>query len=327
MSSVNDPTPSAAIQAASPHASSTATQALPPPEPTSIPLPPRPKRAPLTLEQLNAWTKPLDVMIAASVVVLAFLAASFAARNNELLLHLATGRALLDGSYKFGADPFSYTTAGVYWVNHSWLWDGITYLIYQYLGDSGGPALIVVKALMIALLAGFMLAVRRRGQSLWIPAFCTLVAVAALCQRLLLHPVVVSYLFLGITLYLLQKPAKTEDVSSGRRGSAPSKRRHLWLSPILFLFWVHLGQWIFLCPLTVALWWLGEVIQDQFAPVKEGPDQRPAGDNRSLGLVLIVGLLACLVNPHHIHAFALPPQLQESGASAILQNDYFFGSM
>jgi hypothetical protein len=324
MSSVNDPTPSEAIQAASPHATSTATQALPPPEPSSIPLPPRPKRAPLTLEQLNAWTKPLDVMIAASVVVLAFLAASFAARNNELLMHLAAGRALLDGTYKLGADPFSYTTSGVYWVNHSWLWDGITYLIYQYLG---GPALIVVKALMIALLAGFMLAVRRRGQSLWIPGFCALVAVAILCQRLLLHPVVVSYLFLGITLYLLQKPAQPAEAPSGRRGPAPGKRRHLWLLPILFLFWVNLDQWFFLGPLTVALWWLGEVIQDQLAPVKEGQDHRLAGDNRSLGLVLIVGLLACLVNPHHIHAFALPPQLSESGASVILQNDYFFGSM
>src|SRR5258708_889524 len=109
MSSANEPIPSDAIQAAAPQVSSTATQTMPPSEPSRIPLPPRPQRPPMTLEQLNAWTKPLDLVLAAAVLALAFLVASFAARNSEVLLHLATGRALLDGSYTIGVDPFSYT--------------------------------------------------------------------------------------------------------------------------------------------------------------------------------------------------------------------------
>jgi hypothetical protein len=264
----------------------------------------------MTVEQLRAWTWPLDWVIAASVIVLAFLIASFAARNSELLMHLAVGRALLDGSYKFGEDPFAYTSTGIRWVNHAWLWDVLAYLVFKFIG---GPALVVVKALMVGTLAGFMLAVRRPGQSLWIPAVCTLVAILAVGQRVALASTIVSYLFLGITIYLLQKPVQSEDKPAKRRESASPSNRRLWLLPVLFLFWVNLDQWFFLGPLTVALWWLG--------------DRRGVVDNRTYALVLLAGLLACLINPHHIYAFTLPSVLNESGAAAILQNDYFFRTM
>src|SRR5262249_39028932 len=118
MASANDPTPATGIQAAAPQVSSTATQAMPP----GIALPPQPKTTPITAEQLAVWTRPLDGLMAATVFVLAFLLASFAARNADLWLHLASGRAILNGTYKLGEDPFAYTTEGVQWVNHSWLY-------------------------------------------------------------------------------------------------------------------------------------------------------------------------------------------------------------
>src|SRR5215472_16629930 len=184
MASANDPTPSTGIQAASPQVSSTATQAMPPGEGPSIPLPPQPKRAAVTVEQVTRWTRPLDALLVVCVVALTFLLASFAARLGDLLLNLASGRALLDGSYKLGEDPFAYTTQGVRWVNHSWLYDASIYLLYKGLG---GQALVVLKALAMAILAGFMLAVRRSGQSLWIPAVCTGIAMLAVSQRVFLQ--------------------------------------------------------------------------------------------------------------------------------------------
>ncbi|HMF14155.1 MAG TPA: hypothetical protein VKE94_17690, partial [Gemmataceae bacterium] len=97
MASANDPTPSTGIQAAAPRESVTAVQAVPPHDPGAIPLPPQPKRAPVTAEQLAGWIRPLDFLLVASVLALTFLLASFAARNSDLLLNLATGRALLEG--------------------------------------------------------------------------------------------------------------------------------------------------------------------------------------------------------------------------------------
>src|SRR5262249_45367816 len=85
------------------------------------------------------------------VLVFAFLASSFSVRNSDYWFHLATGRSLARGEYQFGVDPFALTTAGVYWVNHSWLFDVSLYLVREATGDA---SLVVVKALLVALLAG-----------------------------------------------------------------------------------------------------------------------------------------------------------------------------
>jgi tetratricopeptide (TPR) repeat protein len=262
----------------------------------------------------------LDVTLAGIVVVLAFLIASFAARNSDLLMSMATGRALLDGTYKFGVDPFSYTTEGVFWVNDSWLYDVAVFLTYS---AASGTGLVVMKAILTTLLAVVLLAMRRSGQSLWIPAVCTALAILVVSQRLFVQSIVVSYLFLGLTLWLLQKPAAA-DTGSKRRAPSPASNRRLWLLPVLFLFWVNLDAWFLLGPLTVALYFAGELLQDALRPVTAGPDRRDVSDNRRLGLVLLAGIAACVINPHHIHAFQLPAQLTDVGAAGVLQHDRRF---
>src|SRR5262245_20319318 len=66
-----------------------------------------------------------DWLFGLIVCALAFLLASTPARNSDLWLHLASGRLLAQG--QFGQDPFSSTTTGVFWVNHSWLSDAALY--------------------------------------------------------------------------------------------------------------------------------------------------------------------------------------------------------
>src|SRR5262249_22479890 len=114
-----------------------------PVQPASPPSPPRPRTSP----PLARWP---DLVLAGLVVVFAFLAASFAARNGDVWLHLAAGRLLARGGYVFGVDPFAYTTAGVYWANHAWLFDLGLYGGYQLLGGAG---VVVLKALAVAGLA------------------------------------------------------------------------------------------------------------------------------------------------------------------------------
>ena len=43
-----------------------------------------------------------------------------------------------------------------------------------------------------------------------------------------------------------------------------------------------------------------------------------------LGLVLVVGLAACLLNPHHVHAFTLPPEFGVSPAADLIEHDAQF---
>src|SRR5207245_1959087 len=111
------------------------------------------------------------------VPLFALAAASFAVRNSDFWLHLATGRELAEGKYTFGVDPFSYTTEGVRWVNHAWLFDLLLYLVHQ---AGGGAALVVLKALGIMALAVLLLRFRAPDAPRWVPAGCALLAVLAM---------------------------------------------------------------------------------------------------------------------------------------------------
>src|SRR5262249_31827682 len=96
----------------------------------------------------------IDFFLALMVLTFGFLCASFVARNSDIWMHLASGRLLAQGNYRFGVDPFAYTTEGVYWTNHAWLFDLIAYGLYQTIG---GVGLVLVKAAVVAVLAAFLL--------------------------------------------------------------------------------------------------------------------------------------------------------------------------
>jgi hypothetical protein len=233
------------------------------------------------------------VVLTLLLLSLAFLAASFAVRNADLWFHLASGRLLAQGHYTFGDDPFLYTAEGVYWANHAWLFDLVLYKLY---GSVGGTGLIVLKAFLITALAGMLLCVRRPGSTAGLPILCTALAVVALSPHLLLQPVCVSYVFLGLTLWLLWRQQAAESKSP----------RGVWPLLALFAFWANLDEWFWLGPLTAGLFWLGDRLQ---------------GARRISGWVVPAGLAACLLNPHTFHVFALPPELSPVSWSAGLVQD------
>src|SRR5207248_8128567 len=133
-------------------------------------------------------------------------------------------RLLARGDYVFGADPFSYTTEGLYWANHAWLFDLLLYGAYQTVGGAG---LVVLKAVAVAVLAVVMLLLARprppREGSFWISAACVLLAVLAMSPRLLLQPACLSLLLLAVCLGLL------------RVGG-----RALYALPVVIALWVNL---------------------------------------------------------------------------------------
>jgi len=278
----------------------------------SIPLPPLPQAPAMSVEKFTGIRGGLDGVLVALVLAFAFLIASFPVTNPDFFRQLATGRLLAQGDYHFGVDPFTYTSEGEYCVNHSWLFALLVYALYQ-LPAIGGVAVVVAKALLVVALAEIMLRVGRRvGQSLWIPAACTALALLALSPRLYLQSVCLSFLFLALTLWLL--------TAAGRdRG-----QRLWWLIPPLFALWVNCDAWFFVGPLLVALYLLGELLQQWLSPA--GAERDDSGRRRLgvLAVVLVVGLAACLLNPHHFHAFTLPPELGLSPAADLVAHDAQF---
>jgi tetratricopeptide (TPR) repeat protein len=249
----------------------------------------------------------LDWALVGLVLVLAFLLASVPVTNSDLFRQLATGRLVSQGRYPFGANPFVFSLDGQYWVNHSWLFGLIVYLLYQL--PAGGVLLVVVKALAVTLVAELMLrCARRPGQSLWLPAVCTALALVALSPYLSLSPRVASFLGVALVMWLL---------AQGRQSP-----RAVWLIPLVCLLWVNLDGWFWLGPLLVALHLAGQLLERPAAPGANEANRRLLG-------VLGASLAACLVNPYFPSSwrvFELPPELSPGSYLSGLREEELFRS-
>jgi hypothetical protein len=263
----------------------------PPPAPPREACPAAEPAAPPPVGRRQALARALDALVVGTALLFAFFVASFAVRNSDFWMHLASGRLLAAGRYEwhFGEDPFAYTTSGTYWANHAWLFDRAVYGIYE---TFGGPALVVLKALLVTALAGLLLRIRRPGGDWGVSAACTALALLAMSPRLLLQPACVSCLLLGLTLWLLWRPF---GLQAGRlyHGSRDGVRLGALLA--LFVAWVNLDAWFLLGPLLVALFWVGERLG--------------GGPRRTPGWLVPAGLAVCLLSPHHLHAFTPPAEL------------------
>jgi tetratricopeptide (TPR) repeat protein len=276
----------------------------------AIPLPPAPANKSETLPvQAGAGSarpfQGVDFALVGVVLLFAFLAASFVETGSDLWRHLATGRALAAGDYHLGQDPFTYSAQD--WVNPSWLSDWLLYLLHGLLGGSG---LVLLKALLVTTLAWILLQLRRWSGSLGVPVVCTTLALLAMSPRLTLEPVVVSYLFLGLTLWLLWR--------SGSRASGKETftSQLKYFAPLLVLFalWANLDDWFLLGPALVTLVWLGERLQPLVATAPVDAGQPPP---RLPAWLVPASVAVCLVNPHHYRVFTPPlelsPVLETSG--------------
>ncbi len=299
-------------------------------------------------DRIAPLVRRLDAVLVVFVLAFAFLTASFAVANSDFFAHAAVGRLLAEGRYTFGVDPFTCTTNSVYWTNHSWLFSLIVHAVYDSSpghgsDDScvGGIILVVAKAILVMLLAWLMIAAGwRRGKSLWIPAACTALAILTLSPRLSLNSTTLSYVYLGLTVYLLRLPRWNplpQPDRAGKRGKANAPTvtvgypfKAFWVIPPLCLLWVNTDSWFFLGPLTVGLYFAGELIEQAQAKAAEGSDRPAPGELQALTYVLVASVVICFLNPHHYHAFMLPDQLGLNNAGETLldaelqRNEYTF---
>jgi tetratricopeptide (TPR) repeat protein len=238
-----------------------------------------------------------DSLLVVATIAFAFLAASFAATNSDLWLHLATGRLIAAGDYSIGTDPFSYLTAGKRWVNHAWLFDLAAYEVFQHLG---GAALVALKATAVALLAGILVRIGlRSGAPVWLACVSTLLAILAMSPRLLVQPQCVSLLFLALCFHLLNAGAVR------------------WV-PVLLAVWVNVDAW-FILGLGMALVYTihppsgGRKLP---VPADTGGSRPPLGWHFAA-----LCIAACLLNPHHVYAFTFPPELDPGVWNSSMRDD------
>jgi hypothetical protein len=237
----------------------------------------------------------LDAFLIVVIAALAFLLASFPARNADVWMHLVAGRDLVHGTPNSdapAADPQG--------LSKTWLYDVLTYGVFLALGPGG---LVVAKALVATALALILLRLSRGQHGLWIAAACTVLAVLALSTRLLLQPATVSYLLLGGAVWWAWRADQ-----SGPSGQQPSKQRAALLPPwpllVLFIVWANVDGRFVLGLGAVGLIWIGQALD----AARDGQASLAGSMTRALARTAAVAA-ACLLNPHHVGAFTWPEEV------------------
>lgn len=227
--------------------------------------------------------------------------------NNDIFLHLTTGRLVIDTGRVPRVDDYSATAAGRPYIAHEWL-AAVLFRTTERLG--GLDALIVLKILVM--LATAALLARAAGHLRAPPAvtFACLGPVMVLAAaRSLERPHIFSWMLTALFLFLLARRR------AGRGGPA-------WLFIGLQILWANLHGGFVLGPALVGLAAVAAMIDTRLEH-RDGSGRESA---RLAGIAILL-VAACLVNPYGPGLLRFPFELTGSSfMSRIYEWQPTFGS-
>lgn len=206
----------------------------------------------------------LWLFLAVALPVLASLIAGLS--SVDLTYHLRAGAEMLAAGALPTVDTWTFTAAGLPWVDQQWGAQLILELTYRFGGWTG---LALLRAALIAWIFGAVLVIcRRRGLDERTSALLTLAAFFVASVALTLRPQLLGMACFALVLLI---------VTDRRR-----HRGRLWLIPLVVLVWANLHGSFFLAPLVLGLAWLEDL------------HDRVASPHRTLVVALACVLTACV---------------------------------
>jgi len=200
-------------------------------------------------------------------VALPVLAAVLAPMSTvDLAYQLRAGGEILDIGTIPVVDTWTFTAAGLPWVDQQW---GAQVVLAAVERLGGWTGLVVLRAGLTATIFVSLLSIlRRRGLDARVAALLTLAAFVVAAPAMALRPQLFGMACLAVVLVLV----------ADRR----THPRRLWLVPVITIVWANLHGSFLLGPAVLSLAWL-EDIHDGVRP-----------RHRALGVALVAAAAACL---------------------------------
>jgi hypothetical protein len=252
--------------------------------PASLALQPRPPHpispqppAPLAAAPMLAAPGPYIFVIAATCSYYVAIAPLLLG-HTDLGWHLAAGDLIRSQGSVPAHDPWSFTAGQTPWINHSWLWDVVASLLFQY---GHFTALILATIVLGGVIAAGLAATCLASKASPI-ATCMAVISAGI-----LYPT-----FAVPDVFLAASPNIATLLFSVIFFGVCLRRRHLWLAPASMAMWVNMhGGFV-----------LGFFVLGVFATVAMA--RRNAPDLIRYLLAIMACAAATLVNPLGWHVYA-----------------------
>ncbi len=188
------------------------------------------------------------LFLAVALPVLATLLAPMS--TVDLTYQLRAGAEILDTGAIPSVDTWTFTAAGLPWVDQQW-GSQVVLTLAERLGGWTGLALL--RAILSGLIFGCLVVIaRRRGLDARMTALLVLVAFLVAAPAMALRPQLLGMACFTVVLLLV----------ADRR----ARPRGLWLVPVVVAVWANLHGSFFLGPLVLGLAWLEDVHDREPSP-------------------------------------------------------------
>jgi hypothetical protein len=168
--------------------------------------------------------------------VLFFYTKLFIFLDPDLGWHLRSGQLALEGNLFNSGDPFSYTMPSFNYVDHAWLTDVISYIIYSNFGMLALNLIFSLVAVVSLLIVSHQIKGKRKY------GIFLLMASACIYSFFGIRTQVVGWLLFAILIKIIFDEDKY--------------KHYFCLLPILFLFWVNLHGSFAVGLFVLSFWYL-----------------------------------------------------------------------
>ena len=198
----------------------------------------------------------------------------------DLWWHIKYGQDILATHHWPTVEQFSFTAAGQHWRAYEWLGDVLLAGVYQAGGLRGLGALLIALGALFALALYYYTTLRCGNPK---AAFLATALLLALANWFNLRPQMLGYLFLIVTLIVLER------FRQGKRGA-------IWLLPPLMLVWINThGSWIIGLG-TIGVYLACGLVSFRLGSVKTS--EWSVADRGKLITVLALSVAATVITPY-----------------------------
>ena len=241
---------------------------------------------------LVRFDKFLGLFVVIAVFTLIFITAHRAIFDLDIWLHLKAGEFIAQNKIIPSHDIFSFTMQGKPWLDHSWLFQLLSYLVYSKWQADG---LIILQCLMIILsfLVLFLMGYSMIKSYLEAVIFVIITAFASI-TRFNIRPDIFSLFFFVLYLYFLRLHID---------------KRLIWFLVPIQILWVNFHGYFFLGPLLVIFFITAEFLRRRlkFLPSQWKKEFALSEQGyRRLKRILLFVVLACFLNPRGLEGALYP---------------------
>lgn len=208
-----------------------------------------------------------------------FFANKLALESSDLGRHIKNGEICLTDNTFFHKNYYSYTEPDFKTNTHHWGSGVIYYYLFQATGFTG---LHLFNILLYLLAVLFVFLTSRELTSYKFAFFSVVICIPLFTNRVEIRPEVFSYTFMAFVFYMVVLFQKQKI-----------KPRVLLLTSLLFVFWVNIHIFFVTGLFIIGVYWFVNLLKKK-------------AQAKTMGLLLLLSILACFVSPYGYKAFIEP---------------------